>query len=94
MPRFGRALGQAERRPGSLLGLGDQRSAEGTGAGDTTWFGRQCRGLDAARRDEKLTGAELDIAVRRRPGRTPQLSKWAVPAELVLDPYDPGIVTN
>jgi len=71
MPRFGRALGQAERRPGPLLDLGDQWSAEVTGAGGTTRFGRLYRGLgagvravlDAARRGEKLAGPERGITV-------------------------------
>ena len=47
-----------------------------TGAGDTTRFGRQYRGLgagaravlDAARRDEKLTGPERDITVSHLDG--------------------------
>jgi hypothetical protein len=64
------------RRSGPLLDLGDQWSAEVTGAGDTTRFGRQDRGLgagaravlDAARRDEKLTGPERDITVSHLDG--------------------------
>ena len=75
-----------------------------------TRFGRQYRGLgagaravlDAARRDEKLTGPERDIAVSHldgdlsadNPGRTRRLPKWPVPAELALELHDPGIVTN
>jgi hypothetical protein len=58
--------------------------------------------LDAARRDEKLTGPERDIAVSHldgdlsadNPGRTRRLSKWPVPAELALELHDPGIITN